>query len=395
MVDDFEYGEFTNLVPTATTTVGGTEIYNGIGYKNGAYVSSDGTFGVDTNTVAVGYLSFVPGDVIYIKGAELNANSHVRLYTDTKSGTAYRYSDTLTNGATEWKDTTGKVFFYIEYLGDKYYKLTPNTELFTESKYYYRASLYGAGDNLIITHNEAIHKTDGVQTYSVTNNLTNAVNSNTATNVVGGSSYSATITANNGYVLESIAVTMGGVDITTSTISGVNINIPDVTGDIVITATAIIAPTYSITNLVPTSTTKPGGTEIYNGAGYKNGAYISDNGTFGTDSNTVAVGYLPLLLDGAIYIKGAELNTNSHVRIYVDKNNGSGFRYSSALTTNEATEWKDTTGTTFFYIEYLGDKYYKLTPNIDVFYSSESYCYRVSLYGTGDNLIITHNEPIE
>lgn len=49
--------------------------------------------------------------------------------------------------------------------------------------------------------------------YSITNNLTDVTNSNSATSVIGGSSYTATLTATTGYIVQ-ISVTMGGVDIT-------------------------------------------------------------------------------------------------------------------------------------------------------------------------------------
>lgn len=75
-------------------------------------------------------------------------------------------------------------------------------------------------------------------TYSVTNNLTNAENSNSAASVEAGASYSATITANDGYELSEVIVTMGAEDISASAVSGREITIESVTGNIVITATA-------------------------------------------------------------------------------------------------------------------------------------------------------------
>jgi hypothetical protein len=71
--------------------------------------------------------------------------------------------------------------------------------------------------------------------YSVTNNLTQCTNSNSATQAIGGQSYSATITAKSGYELKSVTVTMGGSPVT---VSGGVINIANVTGNIVITAVA-------------------------------------------------------------------------------------------------------------------------------------------------------------
>jgi hypothetical protein len=71
--------------------------------------------------------------------------------------------------------------------------------------------------------------------YSVTNTLTNCTNSNSATKVVQGSAYSATITAKSGYELKSVSATMGG---TAVSVSNGKINITNVTGNIVITAVA-------------------------------------------------------------------------------------------------------------------------------------------------------------
>lgn len=49
--------------------------------------------------------------------------------------------------------------------------------------------------------------------YTVTNNLTDVTNSNSATTATGGSSYTAILTANSG-VITTLLITMGGRDIT-------------------------------------------------------------------------------------------------------------------------------------------------------------------------------------
>lgn len=71
--------------------------------------------------------------------------------------------------------------------------------------------------------------------YSVTKNLSYCSINNSATSVIEGEPYSATITANEGYELKSVTVTMGGNPV--SVTNGV-INIASVTGNIVITAVA-------------------------------------------------------------------------------------------------------------------------------------------------------------
>lgn len=76
-------------------------------------------------------------------------------------------------------------------------------------------------------------------TYTIANNLTNVVNSNSSESVTEGSSYVANLTADEGYSIDSVSVTMGGVDVTADTYTDGVIVISAVTGDIVITATAI------------------------------------------------------------------------------------------------------------------------------------------------------------
>lgn len=76
---------------------------------------------------------------------------------------------------------------------------------------------------------------DSTVYYTVTSNLTNCSISNSAKTVAQGESYSATITANDGYELKSVTVTMGGSAVS---VSGGVINIASVTGDIVIAAVA-------------------------------------------------------------------------------------------------------------------------------------------------------------
>ena len=76
-----------------------------------------------------------------------------------------------------------------------------------------------------------------ITTYTITNNLSHAKNSNTATTIEEKSPYNATITADNNYRIKNVTVTMYGTDITNDVYSGGKIIIPRVIGDIVITVT--------------------------------------------------------------------------------------------------------------------------------------------------------------
>ena len=78
--------------------------------------------------------------------------------------------------------------------------------------------------------------------YSITNALTNVINSNSATYATSGSSYSATLSASTQQgQIQTVTITMGGTDITSTAYNNGSINIASVTGDIVITAIAYLA----------------------------------------------------------------------------------------------------------------------------------------------------------
>lgn len=125
--------------------------------------------------------------------------------------------------------------------------------------------------------------------YSVTNALTNCVSNNSATEVIEGESYSATITANEGYELSSVVVTMGGTDISSTAVSGGTISIANVTGNIVITAVAEeIKASY--TNLA---------TKFQSGKRYNSSGAIVDQ----ADACAVE-DYIPFTVGTVVRIKG-------------------------------------------------------------------------------------------
>ena len=76
--------------------------------------------------------------------------------------------------------------------------------------------------------------------YTITNNLTNVTNSNDAISITGDTSYTAILTADTGYTLDTVIITMGDTDITSSVYNNGNINITNVTGNINIVANAIL-----------------------------------------------------------------------------------------------------------------------------------------------------------
>lgn len=141
------------------------------------------------------------------------------------------------------------------------------------------------------------------------------------------------------------------------------------------------------TNLVPVSEAADS-TSVYNGTGYKNGYYLSSNGAGqeSADSNCVATGFIPYrwVTDNPIYVKGASVTSDSHVRVY--GHTSKDYINNSAMATGENMS-------SHFTLEELsGGNYYKLTPLRDIL---EVTYVRLSLIGTGENLIVTANEPIE
>lgn len=149
------------------------------------------------------------------------------------------------------------------------------------------------------------------------------------------------------------------------------------------------AAQVEITNLVPTSLDPITGTSIFNGCGYKNGTYVSGANS-ATDATCVSTGAILMGSDvQAIYIKGATWDTTkSHVRFYA----GSiGSMNSYAVKADGSGE----SLSNYFVAETLGENYYKWTLTTTGKNSLRGRYYRLSLVGTGDNLIITHDQPIE
>ena len=231
------------------------------------------------------------------------------------------------------------------------------------------------------------------ETKSITNNLTGCTTSNSATSVAVNESYSATITPNSDYTLTTLTVTMGGVDITSTAVSGSTISIASVTGDVVITAFAEAQASY--TNLVRTSIDSNG--SVYNGVGYLDGKYMSGGvPASSADSNATITGYIEInsvSTTGDVYrFKGVGEPTASHTRIAICNSSfakisefnsflGSAVPPAFTFSTETASD-----GTTVYVLTVNS----KISGN----YSTAKY-FRFSFDGTsGSTLVITCNEEI-
>lgn len=78
-----------------------------------------------------------------------------------------------------------------------------------------------------------------IVTYTITNNLTNVSTDNPVTTVNENSGYTANLTADTDYTIDSVTVTMGGFDVTSDVYTNGTIVISVVTGNVVITASAV------------------------------------------------------------------------------------------------------------------------------------------------------------
>lgn len=133
----------------------------------------------------------------------------------------------------------------------------------------------------------------------ISKNLTGCTISNAASQVDYGEAYTTTITPESGKTLDSIVVTMDGVDITSTAVSGGVISIPTVTGAVTITAAASVpSVTYTITRNLTNCASSNTADSIAEGAAYTTS--LTPTGTFkklgtitvtmgGTDISSTAV----------------------------------------------------------------------------------------------------------
>lgn len=224
------------------------------------------------------------------------------------------------------------------------------------------------------------------QEYTVTNTLTGCTSSNAATTVTGGDTYYAAITASNGYVLNgaTVVVKMGGAEVTALYYADGVINIPDVSGNIEITITAAVyVPSY--TNVLPTAVDPGTKSGVWDGKGYRNGAYASSvKPYYGTDTACWCTGAIALQPSDVIYVKGATLEGNGHERLGAFSGATGGCYFCKEYTklSGMATVTK------------LGDKYYKIV--LDASYADYGNIGYIvfSAQGTGDGVVVTKNEEI-
>lgn len=134
-------------------------------------------------------------------------------------------------------------------------------------------------------------------TYTITRNLINVASSNTANSIAENAPYTTTLSPTGTYKkLGAITVTMGGVNISTSAVSGSTITIAKVTGNITITCAAVI------TNIIDTV-----GISANTRLSTASGANKAQKGWATIGANMDASSLIHLKAGDTLRIKGASL----------------------------------------------------------------------------------------
>ena len=221
----------------------------------------------------------------------------------------------------------------------------------------------------------------------VTKNLTQCASSNPRSYVIDGQSYVTTITANTGYEVSDIKIMMGGVDVSTYYKDGI-ISIPTVTGDIVITATAVQqAPAY--TNLLD-SAIDMNGNVIGHTPMYANMRYNSSSGAPIACTGTYITGLLPVKKGDTVRIrwKGNSDTSYQSFKFFKSDRTQISNGYLSLYRLNQdyreqVLAFDAANGIVDFVFNMEG-----------VAYTGAAY-FSIVLYDTLENVIVTTNEEIE
>ncbi len=172
---------------------------------------------------------------------------------------------------------------------------------------------FGAGPDAVYSYGATVYHT-------VVNNLTGVTTSNPATSVEDGQGYTATITPNSGYTIDSAVVTMGGTDITSTAYSNGVITIASVTGNVSITVVA----SKPRVNLLPLALENDG-TSIYptkthsslTTVGYAAGYRIGSAGTESAASGKYVTGFIPVKQGDTVTLENIHANTATQDNNYI------------------------------------------------------------------------------
>lgn len=358
---------YTNQIPLSTDA-DGNPYNNGLGYKTGTRLNSSANEVAISGMCCTGYIPLTgkAGDVIRIKNVTYagTATTYLICYSASHAG--------------------GKTFTQSDLESATVDGVTTITTGSQNGLYYMRLSCGVIDDTSIITVNEEIHSSAVYR--SITNSLSHVSNSNAAVSVEDGAAYTATLTVDSGYTMGNVVVKMGGTDITATAYNadtGV-ISIAAVTGDVVITAVATKIVTY--TNLVPTAVDSSGASSPYT-----DGKMLSSSGEVSDNTSFVTTGFIPF--DGG---------ANHTYRIGGDgiKWNEYGSRiawYKADFSLKGSVTNYDKIGANIYFPTKVEDANAAaaFSTDVNVAPPQGAAYFRVSAKGSGANLIVTLDEPIE
>lgn len=207
-------------------------------------------------------------------------------------------------------------------------------------------------------------------TYNITRNLTNCASSNTADTIAEGAAYTTTLSPTGTYKkLGAIIVTMGGVDISASAVSGSTVSITKVTGNIAITCAAVV------TNIIDTI-----GISADTRLSTSSGDNRVQSGYAAIGTNKDAASLIHLAPDDTLRIKGASLPASNDSYSAIALHNASG-TFSTSTYLHNGLAWN-------------GMTFNNADDGVIVTSGSEHY-FRISLICTDASAVIaTINEPI-
>ena len=160
--------------------------------------------------------------------------------------THFRYENATFNGDNFTNISNAVVFTHEDYLQSQLANIQTSFTWFNDNGYEF-GDLQSLGEFIATVNGNASNikgndpDTPEATEYTITNNLTNCTSNNTTTSISANSRYTATLTADDGYTLDTPTIIMGGTDVTSTVYSNGTITINAVTGDIIITCSASVS----------------------------------------------------------------------------------------------------------------------------------------------------------
>lgn len=213
---------------------------------------------------------------------------------------------------------------------------------------------------------QVFNGTPTVRRVSVTNNLSHCSSSNSTNVVEDGTAYTATITPDSGYTLDgaAVSITMGGTDITATAYNNGVISIASVTGIVVITIAAV-EEQIEIVNLANPSSME-----------WKTGYRINSSAQIVAQNNSQVTNLIPVSVGDIIRVKNAGQLQTYIFATFPDASATQGTRMYVSKTYDSAT------GIATMTVNVAANPYARFAfPTADI-------------VGTVNDIVITRNQPI-